>query len=354
MKLTQEEAAYYSRHILLDSCGTEGQLALKSARVLIIGAGGLACPVVQYLSAAGVGKIGIVDGDEVSVSNLQRQVLYQMQDIGRMKVDVVKQRMQALNPFIQLEAYPYYLNVENARETAEAYDIIVDATDNFPTRYLINDLAVLLNKPLVFGSIYKHDGQVSVFNYKGGPSYRCLYPKPPEAGTVLNCAEIGVLGILPGIIGCFQANEVLKIILGKPAVLSGKLLSYDALTNQQLILTFKRTAEADRTGFADDYQAFCGVLPTTNEISRSMFESNKTAYQLLDVRTDKERAAGHIGGLHIPLSELTEDSYEAISNKSVVVYCRSGRRSLVAIAKLSKWYPEIQFYSLKGGVSGLV
>ncbi len=230
----------YSRHITLSEVGLMGQLKISESKVLVIGAGGLGSPLLLYLTAAGVGTIGIVDFDTVSESNLQRQVLFREQDIDKKKAEVAKTLLEARNSEITIHSYPVPLDVSNAIETIQKYDIVVDCTDNFRTRYLINDACVKLNKPFVFAAIYKFEGQLSVFNYHGGPTYRCLFPNPPKAGEVPNCEEAGVLGVLPGVLGMHQANEVLKIILSIGEVLSGQLLSIHLLTNDQTLIRFKK------------------------------------------------------------------------------------------------------------------
>jgi len=233
----------YNRHIILSEIGQAGQDKISNAKVLVIGAGGLGCPILQYLTAAGVGSIGIVDFDVVDISNLQRQVLYGTSTLGKNKAEAAKQRLEDLNDDVSIIAYPEKLTHKNAVNLFQQYDIIVDGTDNFETRYLVNDACIITSKPLVFGAIYKFEGQVSVFNFKNGPSYRCLFPNPPEKDSVSNCSEIGVLGVLPGIIGAMQANEVLKIILELGNTLSGKLLCYNALTLQNSILKINRSEE---------------------------------------------------------------------------------------------------------------
>lgn len=266
MSLTAGENQQYSRHLLLDEIGTAGQLKLKQAKVLMIGAGGLSCPVLQYLTAAGVGRIGIVDDDTVAPSNLQRQILYTHEDIGKSKAETAGERLKSLNPFIQFDIYKTRLTIDNALTLFEPYDIIVDGTDNFPSRYLINDASVSLDKPVVFGSIHKFTGQVAVLNFKNGPTYRCLYPAPPAPREVPNCSEIGVLGVLPGIIGSLQANEVLKMILGLGRILSGQLLTFDAFSLRQSIFTFEKDHSIVITELKDDYEIFCGIDKTINEM----------------------------------------------------------------------------------------
>lgn len=348
MQFSAKEKEQYNRHFILPEIGKEGQLKLKKAKVLVVGAGGLGCSVLQYLTASGVGEIGIVDEDIVSRSNLQRQVLFTIDDIGKNKAEVAKRRLQGLNPFVSFKVYSEYLSRENVLSIVEHYDIIVDATDNFPTRYLINDACVLTNKPLVFGAIFKFEGQVAVFNYEGNATYRCLFPKPPKPNEVPNCSEIGVLGVLPGIIGCLQANEVLKIICGIGEVLSGKLLTFNALSMNQLLLNVRRTQQASITCLADNYQHFCG-LSFVEEITKHEYESNKTFYNLLDVRTNEERKDFHIGGQHIPLDELENRFSEIHIQKPLIVYCKSGNRSAKAIQFLQERL-QIDLINLKDGI----
>ena len=255
---SKEENAQYNRHFILDLIGIKGQKKLKKSKVLVIGAGGLGCPILQYLTAAGVGTIGIIDKDTVDQSNLQRQILFSIDDIGNPKASCAAKRLQQLNPFVTFKTYIEFLSSENALELFSEYDIIVDGSDNFQTRYLSNDAAVLTNKPLVFGAIFKFEGQVSVFNYNNGPTYRCLFPTPPSANSIPNCSDVGVLGVLPGIIGCLQANETLKIICELDEVLSGKLLSFNALNLQQNILKFSKNKDIHITELID-YDLFCGI-----------------------------------------------------------------------------------------------
>ncbi len=349
MKLTVKEQQHYSRHLILDELGEKGQLKLKKAKVLVVGAGGLGCPILQYLTAAGVGTIGIVDDDIVEVSNLHRQIIYRYDDVGKPKATAAVAHLSKLNPFVNFIAYQEKLTRENALELFEQFDIIVDGSDNFPTRYLCNDAAVLANKPLVFGAIYKFEGQVSVFNYQDGPTYRCLYPNAPKPTEVANCSEIGVLGVLPGIIGSLQANEVLKIICELGSVLRGKLLTFDALEMQQIVLNFEKTAEARLSKLDPDYDFFCGITAPIQEISLQQVAYNKEKYNLLDVREDWERAEYHIGGQHIPLGELQERFSEIDLRKELVVYCKSGVRSAKAIVLLSTLPVSCKLINLKEG-----
>ena len=351
--LTPEENIQYSRHLLLEEIGEEGQEKLKSAKVLVIGAGGLGCPILQYLTAAGIGNIGVIDNDEVDQTNLQRQILYTHQDIGKPKTICAVEKLSALNPYIKFDVYNEKLTIENALVLFKKYDIIVDGSDNFPTRYLVNDAAVLTGKPLVFGSIYKFEGQVSVFNYNNGPTYRCLFPTPPAAFSVPNCSEIGVLGVLPGIIGTLQANEVLKIICGLGEVLSGKLLTYNTLNLNQVIIAFSKNVDIEIKALQEDYYFFCGLPSDVEEITFSDFNANPEQYFLLDVRTALERAEFHIGGLHIPLQELEKRYSEIKTSKEIVVYCKTGGRAKKAIELLKPLINTSQFWNLKGGISNI-
>ncbi|WAC01263.1 molybdopterin-synthase adenylyltransferase MoeB [Lacinutrix neustonica] len=350
MNLSTAEKQQYNRHLILEDIGVEGQLKLKQASVLVIGAGGLSCPVLQYLTAAGVGKIGIVDDDTVDQSNLQRQILYNHKDIRKNKAEAAASHLQLLNPFISFDTYNARLTKENALALFKKYSIIVDGTDNFPTRYLINDAAILLKKPVVFGSIFKFEGQVSVFNYNNGPSYSCLYPTPPKPNEVPNCSEIGVLGVLPGIIGSLQANEVLKIILGLGNVLSGKLLTFNALSMKQTIFSFKKNTTVRMEALQEDYQAFCGIPKVTKEISFEEYKAQSSHYNLLDVRTQREREECHIKSIHIPLAELALRVGEIPQDKSLLVFCKSGVRGKLAIEILQNKGFKETLVNLKDGL----
>ena len=350
MNLSVEEQKQYSRHILLNEVGIEGQEKLNKAKVLVIGAGGLSCPVLQYLTAAGVGVIGIIDDDIVDQSNLQRQILFTYDDIGKSKAECAASRLENLNPYISFNIYKEKLTKSNSIELFEQYDIIIDGTDNFPTRYLINDTAVLTKKPIVFGSIYKFEGQVSVMNYEGGATYRCLYPTPPKAGSVPNCSDIGVIGVLPGIIGCLQANEVIKIICGLGNVLSGQLLTFNALSMQQMILTYQKNTTIRISVLEDDYDFLCGIVPVENEVSALVLKEKFKDYNLLDVRTYLEREHFNIGGMHIPLDELSIRISEIPVDKKLVVYCKMGIRSLAAIDILRNADYPSGLLNLKNGI----
>ena len=331
MPLSKEETKQYSRQLILDQIGQEGQQKLKSAKVLVIGAGGLGCPVLQYLVAAGVGTIGIADHDTVGQSNLQRQILFTHHDIGKLKSEVATKKLSKLNPFININSHKEKVDINTVLGLFSPYDIIVDGSDNFITRYLVNDASVLANKPVVSGSVFKFEGQVSVLNYQNGPTYRCLYPKPPKPDSVPNCSEIGVLGVLTGIIGTLQANEVIKMICGIGNVLSGKLLTFNALTMELGIFNYKKNEKITINKLLDNYGSFCGVSKLEAEITWKELNESIEQYQLLDVRTYKEREHNHIGGLHIPLQELETRYSEIPKGEKIVVYCASGIRSKKAI-----------------------
>ncbi len=350
MELTATEKQQYSRHLLLENVGAKGQLKLKQAKVLVIGAGGLGCPVLKYLTAAGVGRIGIVDDDVVTQSNLQRQILYTQKDIGENKAETAREHLQLLNPFIQFDVYKTRLTKQNALSLFEPYDIIVDGTDNFPTRYLINDAAVLLNKPIVFGSIFKFEGQVAVFNFKNGPTYRCLYPTAPDQNKVPSCSEIGVLGVLTGIIGSLQANEVIKMILDLGSILSGKLLTFNALSMKQLIFSFEKDTTIVINDLKDDYELFCGMHIIINEMEFEAYKKQASNFNVLDVRTQIERDTLYLKSIHIPLNELPKRFKEIPNNKKLLVFCATGERSKAAIKILRNNGFKQELINLKGGL----
>lgn len=342
-KLTDKEKYRYSRHLLLDKVGEVGQEKLKAAKVLVIGAGGLGCPVLQYLTAAGVGTIGIIDFDVVDETNLQRQILFTVNDIGKNKAITAKERLEQLNPFVKFEVYPQKLTSKNALEIFKHYDVVVDGTDNFSTRYLVNDACVITQKPLVYGSIYKFEGQVSVFNYQGGPTYRCLFPEPPKTGSVPNCSDVGVIGVLPGLIGTQQANEVLKVILEIGLPLSGKLLIYDALQSSSISIKINRSEEqiekvlAGKNDFENNnYDLFCGIKPiqVKDEISSTELKElmQHETLQLLDVREEWEQPKiENYEMLNIPLQKIPFSLEQIDKTKKTVVICQHGVRSLKAI-----------------------
>ncbi|MDU8885071.1 HesA/MoeB/ThiF family protein [Yeosuana sp. MJ-SS3] len=346
----------YNRHIILSDVGQEGQNKLLKAKVLIVGAGGLGCPVLQYLTAAGVGSIGIIDFDVVEESNLQRQILFGTSSLGKNKSIAAKERLADLNPSITINAYPEKLTLKNALDLFKNYDIIVDGTDNFSTRYLINDGAIITNKPIVYGAIYKFEGQVSVFNYTNGPSYRCLFPNPPKEGSVANCSEIGVLGVLPGIIGTMQANEVIKIILGFKDVLSGKLLCYNSKTTETSILKINRVdSEFERVlsnnTLLDSYDIDT-CINSAEEISvEDLIEKDNVMF--IDVRESHEQPDLNLPtSINIPLNQLTEKLDQINSRNTNVFVCQSGVRSKKAVLLAQEHH--IKTYSLKGGISELV
>lgn len=331
----------YNRHIVLSEIGQAGQDKISNAKVLVIGAGGLGCPILQYLTAAGVGKIGIIDFDVVELSNLQRQVLFGTSSLGKNKALAAKERLEDINDEILIVAYTEKLTHQNAIDLFNQYDIIVDGTDNFETRYLINDASIITNTPLVFGAIYKFEGQVSVFNYKNGPSYRCLFPNPPEKGSVPNCSEIGVLGVLPGIIGSMQANEVLKIILGIGTTLSGKLFCYNALTSHTSTIRVKKNEAIfqsvlkDKNNFHKAKVDFnCQVEVVTASIEDFLSEENVQYIDVREVYEQPEIVSLDIG--RIPLSQLENRINEIDSIKKKAIFCQSGIRSKTAVELLQE------------------
>ncbi|TYZ13548.1 molybdopterin-synthase adenylyltransferase MoeB [Hymenobacter lutimineralis] len=354
--LSTEERQRYRRHLQLPEIGEAGQLTLKKSRVLVVGAGGLGCPVLQYLAAAGVGTLGIVDADTVDISNLQRQILYGPADLGRPKAETAAQAVHRLNPLVKTEVHGCRATLGNVRELVGRYDVVVDGSDNFPTRYLLNDACVSLGKPLISGAIYKFEGQVSVFNYQGGPTYRCLFPQSPAAAEAPNCEATGVLGVLPGLIGTAQATETLKVLLGMGEVLSGRLWLFDALTFQTRILKFARRPEQAAinldTANPDDYADLCtaGVNQISVAELRRQLESAHPPF-LLDVREPEEYLAGHLpGATLLPLGSLHKGAGSVPRQHPVVVYCRSGRRSEQAITRLQTEFGFANLLNLNGGI----
>ncbi|MEO8759792.1 MAG: molybdopterin-synthase adenylyltransferase MoeB [Bacteroidia bacterium] len=334
--MSEQELKRYARHIILPEIGLVGQQKLKQAKVLVIGAGGLGCPVLQYLTAAGVGTIGIIDFDKVDESNLQRQILYNLEDVGKYKAEVAKEKLSRQNPYIQLTAINDQLSSKNALDIISQYDIVVDGSDNFATRYLVNDACVILNKILVFGSIYKFDGQVSIFNFQNGPTYRCLYPEPPVDGDMANCAEVGVIGVLPGIVGTLQANEVIKIITGIGEALSGKLITFDALTMQFNTFDIIANPKNKKINKLINYDTFCGTIKEISAEELKEKIKHKEDFQLIDVREENEYQAKNIGGVLIPLNTLVNNLYKINKEKEVIVHCASGVRSKKAISILKE------------------
>jgi molybdopterin/thiamine biosynthesis adenylyltransferase/rhodanese-related sulfurtransferase len=350
--LSKQEQSRYQKQTILPEIGLAGQEKLCAARVLVIGAGGLGCPVLQYLAAAGVGTLGVADGDVVDLSNLQRQVLYTVNDIGQRKADVAEHKLRALNPHIDIITYPCYIDSGNVAGTIRDYDIIVDGSDNFATRYLVNDACVMQNKPMVSGAIYKFEGQVSVFNYKDGPTYRCIFPEPPQEGESPNCADIGVIATLPGIIGSIQANEVIKIITGVGEVLSGKLLVIDTLTMQSHTFHFKLNAANKKITRLPDSPQPCKVAVPTINYAELQNKMNNKAVQLVDVREAGEHQIRNIGGVNIPLSGLEAGSSMLHPEITTVLYCASGVRSRNAgELLLQKGFKEV--FTLEHGINAV-
>lgn len=369
INFNKEELARYDRHIIIPEFGIEAQKKLKAAKVLVVGSGGLGSPGLLYLAAAGVGTIGIVDFDVVDDSNLHRQVLFGVQEVGKAKVAAAKERLLSLNPHINIITYNTQLNSQNALDILKDYDLVADGTDNFPTRYLVNDAAVLLGKPNVYASIFRFDGQVSVFNYTDsngvvGPNYRDLYPTPPPPGLVPSCAEGGVLGVLPGIIGSLQALEVIKLITGVGEPLSGKFFTFDALTFESRTFNIKRREDNPLNGKNPsitaliDYEHFCGLRTPVEqkeikEISVQEFKEWKIKgeeYQLIDVREPHEFDIVNIGGELIPLATVAGNAGRFSPSQKVVVHCKGGVRSAKAIRELEEKFGFDNLYNLKGGI----
>jgi len=368
-ELSHEEILRYSRHLLIPQVGLDGQRKLKAASVLVIGTGGLGSPVALYLAAAGIGRIGLVDYDVVDFSNLQRQVIHGTSTLDVLKVESARQRMLDLNPDIQVETYNEPFTSANAREIAESYDLIIDGTDNFPTRYLVNDLCVLTGKPYVYGSIFRFDGQASVFDARRGPCYRCLFPEPPPPGLVPSCAEGGVLGVLPGTIGTIQATEALKLILDIGEPLIGRLLLYNALDMSYEFVRLRKNPRCKVCGPQPeiteliDYEQFCGVPIRDHdegavgggwdisapELAERLQQGNHL--RLLDVREPHELQISHLDDATlIPLGQLASRLSELDSAEDMVVFCKSGTRSARALELLaSAGFRKVK--NLKGGIN---
>ena len=361
--LTNPELTRYARHIAIPEFGIQGQKKLKAAKVLVVGAGGLGSPVLLYLAAAGVGTIGIVDFDTVDDSNLQRQVLYTINDVGLSKAETAKKKLTALNPFIKIKVYKEAYTKDNALSIIEHYDIVADGTDNFPTRYLTNDACVLANKVNVYASIFRFEGQVSVFNYldkngERGPNYRDLFPSPPPPGMVPNCAEGGVLGVLPGIIGSMQANEVIKIITGVGEPLSGRLFLFDAASFTTRILKVKKRKDTLIKELIN-YEQFCGIVPKSNTLTMvqeitvtqlKQWQEEEKDFQLVDVRKQFEWDIANLNADLIILDTLPNNVDKISKDKPVVIHCRSGARSANAIRFLQEKHGYTNLYNLKGGI----
>ncbi len=367
-ELTTDDLARYSRHLILPEVGMEGQQRLKAAKVLCVGTGGLGSPLALYLAAAGIGTLGLVDFDVVDASNLQRQIIHSTKDIGRKKLDSAAEKLTALNPALNVIKHETMLSSANALEIIKDYDVVADGTDNFPTRYLVNDACVILGKPNAYGSIFRFEGQASVFATEDGPCYRCLYPEPPPPGLVPSCAEGGVLGILPGLVGVIQATEVIKLILGKGTPLIGRLLLVDSLNMKFRELKLRKNPECPVCGANPtiteliDYQQFCGIVPETKEekamkngipqMSVKDFKQRRDAGEeifLLDVREPYEYQIAQIGGTLIPQNDVPQRLGEIPRDREVVVQCRSGARSQ-RIAELLAQNGYTKVANLAGGI----
>jgi len=351
--LSPAEQDRYSRQIMLPQIGAEGQQKLKAASVLVVGAGGLGCPVLQYLAAAGVGRIGVVDGDVVSLSNLQRQILYREADIDKPKAEIAAERLRLLNPHIDIVAYNAELNSEHAIEIIAPYDIVVDGSDNFETRYLLNDACIITNKPLVFGSIDKFEGQVSVFNYRNGPTYRCLFPDTPPPELMPNCSEIGVIATLPAIVGSLQANEVIKIITGIGTVLSGELLLFNALNMQfhQFKFSLNEKNRHIHT-LQKTHEKFCAAPQIIAYSHLQELLQEEKEVQLIDIREETEHDRFNIGGMNIPFYTLESSISELDPNKKTILYCQTGQMSKQwAVWLTQQGFREV--FSLKDGIAPL-
>lgn len=367
-----DELRRYSRQFVLPEFNINGQKKLKKSSVLVVGAGGLGSPVLLYLVAAGVGKVGIIDQDIVDLSNLQRQILYDIEDIDKKKTSAAAKKLMKLNPFVNCISYDAFLTNENALDIISEYDLVIDGTDNFPARYLINDACVLLKKPFVYGSIYQFEGQVSVFNHqteakKTPPCYRCLYANPPPANLTPNCSEGGVLGVLPGIIGCMQASEAIKVLTGIGEPLVGRLFIFDALMFSTQIIDFEQEKNCALCGKTpiittlQDYQFFCRIDQFTQDATKEITvkslkkkQESGSMFQLVDVRDSFEIELVTIGGEHIPLMTF-ENNLESVINKimvdrDVIFYCRDGKRSKAVISILEQEYGLSNLYNLRGGI----
>jgi sulfur-carrier protein adenylyltransferase/sulfurtransferase len=369
VELSNDEIKRYSRHLIMPEVAMEGQKKLKAAKVLLVGTGGLGAPLGLYLAAAGIGRIGLVDFDVVDFSNLQRQVIHSTKDVGRPKLESAKEKILAINPFVQVDTHETMLRADNAMDILQGYDIVIDGTDNFPTRYLVNDACVLLDKPNVYGSIFRFEGQASVFYAKEGPCYRCLYPEPPPPGLVPSCAEGGVLGILPGTIGLIQATEAVKLILGKGRSLIGRLLLYDALEMKFRELKLRKNPKCPLCGERPtikaliDYDQFCGITPpavaaasgdesayeiTPEELKARMDRGDQLT--IVDVREPHEYEISRLPNSRlIPLGQISSRMHELNSADEIVVHCKMGGRS----AKAVKLLREAGFKKIKNLTGGI-
>lgn len=350
--LIPEEFERYNRQMLMPEFGINGQEKLKNAKVLVIGCGGLGSPILLYLTAAGIGTLGIVENDKIDITNLQRQILYTTSAVGLPKISETVIRLMALNPFVKIKQYPTLLSAENALGIIKDYDIVIDGTDNFPTRYLVNDACVMLNKPFVYGAIHRFEGQVAVFNHQNSATYRDLFPSPPPPEQAPNCAEAGVLGVLPGIIGSMQALEAIKVITNIGEPLSGKLLVLDTLSMQSRIIRIPKMPDTPKITQLIDYETFCG-LKSTNDITYSALKTLEN-YQLIDVREKHEYEIRNIGGELMPLSELEKHLPKINRDKTVVIHCQSGIRSQKAIKILQEKFGFTNLVNLTGGINKIM
>ncbi|MBA4053319.1 MAG: molybdenum cofactor biosynthesis protein MoeB [Marivirga sp.] len=369
-KLTTQEIKRYNRHLVLQEFGLNNQIKLKQSKVLVVGAGGLGSPALLYLAAAGIGTLGIMDFEDVDISNLQRQVLFTTDDVGRNKAEAAAARLQKLNPLISIHTHTSKVTSANALDIIKNYDVILDGTDNFPTRYLLNDACILLGKPLVYGSILRFEGHVSVFNMQrkqGGRStnYRDLFPEPPAPSSVPNCSEAGVLGILPGMIGTMQANEVIKVITGIGDVLADKLVILDALTMDVTTIKVRKRLDAAPITSLVDYEDFCGISQkkskslkpiekhdmkeiTVQELKK--LQDSGADFQLIDVREPHEYDICNLNGELIPQGDIPDSVDKIDKNKKVIIHCRSGARSGNMVQWLEKNHKYENLYNLKGGI----
>jgi len=364
-ELSSDEILRYSRHLILPEVALEGQQRLKASRVLLIGAGGLGSPLALYLAAAGVGTIGLVDFDVVDVTNLQRQIVHGSKDVGRPKLESARDRLKDLNPHVHVEGFETRLTSENALEIVRDFDIVIDGTDNFATRYLTNDACVILGKPNVYGSIYRFEGQSSVFATEEGPCYRCLYPEPPPPGLVPSCAEGGVLGVLPGLVGTIQATEGIKLLLGVGEPLIGRLLLIDALTMQFRAMRLRKNPNCPACGTREireliDYDQFCGIggdplqdpngIPELTPTELAAKQQRQDDFDLIDVREPHEWAIAKIPGARlVPLSAFTDSLHQFDSARDIVVHCKMGGRSAKAVRQLqAAGFKKV--WNLAGGI----
>jgi sulfur-carrier protein adenylyltransferase/sulfurtransferase len=369
VSFSKEEMSRYDRHIIIPEFGVEGQKKLKKAKVLVIGSGGLGSPLLLYLAAAGVGNIGIIDFDRVQDSNLHRQVIFGEEELGMPKVEAAQKRLLGLNPHINIKVYNERFSSKNALALVSEYDLVADGTDNFPTRYLVNDACVLMGKTNVYASIFQFEGQVSVFNLRDkdgnyGPNYRDLYEMPPPPGLVPSCAEGGVLGVLPGIIGSMQALEAIKVLTGVGQPLSGKLFSFDALSFRSRVFNFHKKPGNPLTGNNPvqtglvDYEEFCGIPKQEfKEISAEEYLRLKEAgeeFQLIDVREPHEYESNNLSGNLIPLGSVLENAHQILRDRKVVLHCKMGGRSAQAIQRLEQEFGFDNLYNLKGGIEAVM